>query len=170
MSTMPQAPQKYANETVWYTFYNDAEKREYYYEPKTKTARWINKPRPTACPQEQQKQQQQPRCVVVTPDRSSFKRKDRLVEGENENSPDRITDKRKQERVKNETNEEFRFIPEIGSSEDVCVRETRIRVVCRSFVLFLTSPRVATAMNTSRNSIATGAAVMATSGSGVGTE
>lgn len=34
-------PQKYANEIVWYTFYSESEKREYYYEPQTKTATWI---------------------------------------------------------------------------------------------------------------------------------
>lgn len=43
MSTMPQAPQKYANEIMWYTFYNDAEKRHYAYEPKTKTTSWVKK-------------------------------------------------------------------------------------------------------------------------------
>jgi hypothetical protein len=44
--SLPPSPQKYANETVWYTFFQDAEKREYSYEPKTRTAKWVKSPHP----------------------------------------------------------------------------------------------------------------------------
>jgi hypothetical protein len=41
MYTTPQAPQKYANEIVWYTFYSETEKRDYCYEPSTRKVKWV---------------------------------------------------------------------------------------------------------------------------------
>lgn len=72
MSTMPQ---KYANETVWYTFYSDVdEKREYFYEPSTKTAIWVKPTQSVATPEQQHKQKhEQEHRPVLKPDRSPIR-------------------------------------------------------------------------------------------------
>ena len=142
MAAMPQAPRKYANETVWYTFYNEAEKRQYHYEPKTKTAKWVKKTNSTSATDIHGKTR-----VVVTPERFYTKRIDHhRVKTKVEDSPERLFVQGKHKPVIDEMDEDLEFRAGMSRDDNSRKWHTRIMLCHGAVVQTLVSTRVATVM------------------------
>jgi len=114
---MNSPPQKYSNEVVWYTFYSETEKRDYYYQPKTKTATWIVPPEPHRTVNRPPTKQEEAEEETQQSEKRSYVKE---VEAEDEEDP-----------------------PELSFTDLIYIS---CILGYRNFVRILTSPWVATAM------------------------
>jgi hypothetical protein len=161
--SLPPSPQKYANETVWYTFFQDAEKREYSYEPRTRTAKWVKSPHlpntnrwmsPPRPLHDRRTTSETTSCSPESTDRSCRKRNVQQLGFENEAcSPSRDSLFQAPHSTSSESLGELTFTPCLQTAEDRCFYEgflQTIRKECNDtsekLLAVLTDHRVASAM------------------------